>query len=685
MKVMFALILLGSIGATAFAKNDRFYKPSDKITFTYEEFRKLSPDHQAQWIQELRNFNRNLDLVIDGQRLTAKKPKFWSFLEELNLDIQPANRALCQIANFAVGSSEAWAQDKNCLLRKRVFQGQAQVCVVCTSNGFELLSQCAENNRRNPEVSATEILAKINDKANLGPKLTISQADLASQVDKINKTGYANFSANYVAPNPIFATEASEERERRLALEKTQAKEPSKKTVRVIPTSPDSATAGVENQGAIQAEQPPRKELTPEALKAYAEKVGAGKNARAQLQAEQVVQGGQGEALQKGPRLVRDRPITASDKNKSCQVNRRVVGGLREICMVCPGDAFSGVNVCTAENNNSEKIAKNLIANLSKEEYEGSKVDIDEKSLAEIVAVTKGEAETVSDETRQRLGLKGPLSEGSVAFNAPVQGRQVLTKTISTAGSTSPVTVALPNNTQIDIKDASAPGPLTTIEKRDENNKVVERVGNDPSVANFRRRNLHDLGDRDGNESVDADELFKTDRVACIYAGWAVEDVSKCSPVTEKEILDASGKKVKYSCRTGEQNSDSTIYGENPDGKSLVLCNPVIFGLMEGKPLCIKKAKNATEQCAGLASKSDQALEIAKQNPKEYRALTRRVELLCQADEEKLRAHFVKRGKPEAQINNSIKDLSTTCQHIRTRMAQLMEENNNASPDAGTR
>ncbi|KYG66762.1 hypothetical protein AZI86_06885 [Bdellovibrio bacteriovorus] len=679
MKMMLVLLVL--VGGSPFAwANDLFYKPTDKITFTYEEFRKLSPEHQAQWIQELRNFNRNVDLIIDGQRLTAKKPKYWSFIENLNLKLKPANAGFCALTSAMLGPMEATAQDKSCFLRKYVRNQQPVVCVICKTNGLEILNKCALNDRKNPSNTANGILAEINSKESKDAKLTIGAELLTEQVDKINKEGHASIETKYLAPNP-----------QAISGDKKPAGTESTTTVEKFPVAVkgDRVVKSTKTETIV---TPPvvtstdeKRELTADAIRASYERQAAAKAAITEKAASVSTERKETVTTAKGPRLPRAKQLGGTGKAEACQVSRRVTAGVREICMICPGDAVSGAKVCTAENSDSNKVAKNLISGFSKKDYEGSKVNIDEKSLTELVAVTKGEAADVSTETRNRLGIKGELSEGAVNFEAPILRRRVITETVTTGAAPLPVTKILPDNTVVDSKSVVEPGPLSTIEKRDENNKVIERVSNDPKVENFRRRNLQDVGDRDGNESIDTDELTRTDRLACIYAGWAVENVSKCSPISERSINDPSGKKITYSCKRDGQTSESTIYGSNEDGSTSVLCNPVIFGLLEGKPICIKTAKNATEICASLAPKADQALDFAKQNPKEYRSLTRRVELLCQSDVDKLREHFVKRGKPASQINNSIKDLSTTCQHLRTRMAQLMEANNNASPDAGTR
>ncbi|KHD88580.1 MAG: hypothetical protein OM95_08755 [Bdellovibrio sp. ArHS] len=351
-------------------------------------------------------------------------------------------------------------------------------------------------------------------------------------------------------------------------------------------------------------------------------------------------------------------PTQAADER--CQVHRSVKMAVSLVCLRCPGDRLSGVNVCTSANDDAATISKNLLGELEKKSYEGAKVQISADQLAKHVEVT--------------------LDEGSSPFAAPVLRKETVVKRIVTPASSEEVVIDL--GPQAQIQKASKTEPLTVVERRDSSGAVLDRVGNNPHVSDFHLRSLEDVGSLKGNDNLDVEEVVKTEHLACVYAGWAVEG-PQCSPISEKEIRDASGKLVTYSCKN--QKSETTIYGDNEEGKAIVLCNPVLFGLKEDKPICIRRSKNATEECVKASNKASETLAFAKSNPQEYRALVRRVDVLCQQDESVLRKHFEKRGRSKSQVDYAIKDLSATCIHLRGRMAELVDANKATAPRAGQR
>lgn len=469
MKVIFAF-LISVLASVSFA-SDRFYKPTDKITFTYDEFRQLSAQHQAEWIKELRNFNRNVDLVVEGQRLTTKKPKFWSFLEQIQ--IRPAHSGLCVMTRTLMGSLEAHAENANCTMKKQMYRGQEEICLSCPGDLVSgKVDECVPNDG-NPDNISFNLLAKVFQKGNKNAKLMIDPKKLTELAKVTIEKDTVNFQAN------------------KENLETSAAK----KSVRPVDVT----------------------------------------------------------------------PLPAATAERLVRLN---------------------------DNSTPEGVLKT------------------ERVIRKVEKTTKEELKPISGSSDALKEKMAKLKQGG--------------------------------------------------------------------------KSLQDLGDKGSNDDLDSDEITKSDRLACIYAGWAVQTDGGCKPITEKTLYDANGKKVTYSCKPGGVTSDTVIYGNNEDGNAIVLCNPVIFGLLEGKPICIKRSKNATEECAGLAGPAEEALAIARQNPEEYRALNRRTSSLCQTSEEKLRAHFEKRGKSPSQIDYAIKDLSTTCTHLRGRMAQIEEANKN-SGSAGVR
>ncbi|WP_374076624.1 hypothetical protein [Bdellovibrio bacteriovorus] len=356
--------------------------------------------------------------------------------------------------------------------------------------------------------------------------------------------------------------------------------------------------------------------------------------------------------------LTQSTPAQAADEK--CQV--RNYANPSRICIYCPGDAVSGVNVCSSNPyKSSSEVTQDLMKAFENKDYRGARVGIDPKKLEEHVKQVQDEG-------------------GALEFATPVIRRDTVVKKIVTPSSSQPVVVELGPDAR--VEKPSKAGPLTTVERRDSTGAVLERASNDRRIEDYKLKELGDTGGIKSNDNLDVDEVTSSGRLACIYAGWALQG-QNCSPVSEKEIFDASGKKVVYSCK--ENSKEGAVKGDTQDGKATVLCNPVIFGLLNGKPVCTVRAKNATEECAKKAPPAKDALEFARNNPHSYRALVRRVDTLCQQDESSLRKHFEKRGYASKRVDHSIKDLGTTCSHLRGRMAELVQANKDTAPRAGVR
>ncbi|WP_295902133.1 hypothetical protein [uncultured Bdellovibrio sp.] len=357
--------------------------------------------------------------------------------------------------------------------------------------------------------------------------------------------------------------------------------------------------------------------------------------------------------------LTQSTPAYAADEK--CQV--RNFSSPSRICIYCPGDEVSGVNVCSASGaySDSSKITQELMRAFENKDYRGARVGIDVKKLEEHVKHVQEEG-------------------GAFEFQTPVIRRDTVVKKVVTPSSSQPVVIDMGPDAK--VEKPTGAGPITTFEKRDSTGAVLERKSNDRRVEDYKLKELGDIGGIKSNDNLDVDEVTSKDRLACIYAGWALQG-KNCSPVFEKEVFDASGKKVTYSCKTPPK--EGAIQGDTEDGKATVLCNPVVFGVKEGKPICTVRAKNATEECAKKSPPAKEALDFARNNPQSYRALVRRVDTLCQQDEGALRSHFAKRGYNEKRIEHSVKDLGATCSHLRGRMAELVQANKDTAPRAGVR
>lgn len=356
----------------------------------------------------------------------------------------------------------------------------------------------------------------------------------------------------------------------------------------------------------------------------------------------------------------------AAQADESCDV---VKATGTTICLRCPRGtqegSLTGARACAPMYDDPKAIADSMLRQLGSSENRGAKVNINADTL-------RGYVEEAQE-------------NGAAIFSAPVIRRDMVVEKVVTPSGTHEV--ERPLGTAL-TKPSNAE-PTKTVQRIDASGTVVEQVTNKKGVEDYKLKELGDRGFR-GNENLDVDEWKDKNRLACIYAGWAVQDSGKglCPPVSEKTMKDAAGNKVTYSCKNPPP--EGAIAGDNADGKSVVLCSPVVFGLKDGKPICIARSKNATEQCSKIAPSASEALSFAKNNPEEYRSLMNRVSTLCQGQKEtpeqyeaSLRKHFEARGYAQKRIDFSIKDVSATCVHLRSRMASLVDANKATAPKAG--
>lgn len=166
----------------------------------------------------------------------------------------------------------------------------------------------------------------------------------------------------------------------------------------------------------------------------------------------------------------------------------------------------------------------------------------------------------------------------------------------------------------------------------------------------------------------------------CIYAGFTIYGQS-CSPVSEffYEITrPVSGNWVNFSCtgntlaqnkgRTSSGHQGKIVTADPVDPKKKVLCNPILFGTIDDKPICVS-GKNATKECRAASQQDPKALKkavfMAKQNPTYYEEFKRTIENLCDGNTAKT---YQKSLNPK-----SSKDLTATCAVYMAQMKDFME------------
>lgn len=528
MKFFISIIILVVLHTVLVDAKQGFYKPTDKLTLSYDEFRSLSPGHQEEWLQELRNFDRNINLIESGQRLTAKRPAYWSVFPWLQ------GRPL-QLASWV--STPAHAQSppsRNCTVARRI-QGASvhMICMACPPQPQVCTNANDESTPNKRERAISDISRSLLEQYQAPDydqwRPTIELNELMRQVDRarliatderrnvirFNSPGSSGSTGAAAAPNAGAAPPAAA-RPASPAVAAPAPLTPRPPVPAAVPASPSPAA-----QPASPA-TPPRRRLS-------------------------LAQGG----------------------------------------------------VETARRNVEENIAR-------------------------------------EEEARAR---------GGAAPQAPAA--------LSPAAPPAPPT--------------PPPTPVVTA--------------------------LDDAG-TELNTSIDADEAATKGQLACIFSGWAVKNQERCQGVREAEMNDAAGARVLYSClRESPRRSTPAasaparppvVRAENPVPYA-VLCNPILFGLKDDKPICVPPRSNATELCKEAAGEvSRESTLMATKNRDEFRRLSRRIEILCTADQAALEQHFSSRNRTAAQTRFAVRDLQSTCTHVRERMEQLRRANGEAASSAPT-
>lgn len=176
--------------------------------------------------------------------------------------------------------------------------------------------------------------------------------------------------------------------------------------------------------------------------------------------------------------------------------------------------------------------------------------------------------------------------------------------------------------------------------------------------------------------------------LACIYGGFVVEG-KKCRHVDSFE--DKKENKI-YSCVKKDAPAGKTVVTPEPfeEGKP-VLCNPLLFGLRAGKPMCVARSKRATRSCFEMVRGQDHAQELEEArkmmaaNPEEYRKLRRAVENLCQGVNNNEIKKYIRENLGRSESSSA--DLADTCVTFAARFQSYREATGNQKLDLmnGTR
>lgn len=128
-------------------------------------------------------------------------------------------------------------------------------------------------------------------------------------------------------------------------------------------------------------------------------------------------------------------------------------------------------------------------------------------------------------------------------------------------------------------------------------------------------------------------------------------------------------------------NEYQTILPDPVDPQKTVLCNPLLFGLKNGKPLCIARGASATQTCRKESSGADgkmtaqakeSALALMRENPGEYEKLKNALTEICRgpnSDENTIKTYWLSKQKTEKTAS----DLAKTCNDFGPRLAEFTQ------------
>jgi hypothetical protein len=148
------------------------------------------------------------------------------------------------------------------------------------------------------------------------------------------------------------------------------------------------------------------------------------------------------------------------------------------------------------------------------------------------------------------------------------------------------------------------------------------------------------------------------------------------SPESGPKPSDAFVSKPRTTSATLPEPTGSILRQRAANPKATVLCNPVVFGLVDVKnnqPLCVEPSASVTKTCAEKSKAQElKVAEMIKKYPEEYRVVTSRVNTLCTGDKEVLKSHFKSMGITDArQIENSVNDLGQTCDILNVQLREV--------------
>jgi len=176
----------------------------------------------------------------------------------------------------------------------------------------------------------------------------------------------------------------------------------------------------------------------------------------------------------------------------------------------------------------------------------------------------------------------------------------------------------------------------------------------------------------------------------CIFAGFPVVGVNCQAPQMVELKFEGANKKL--SCVAGEGH----VTPDPIDPTKTQICNPVLFGLKDKKPICIGRPfTSATKKCREESARSGEstlaeAVKIVRENPTEYQKLMQMYELFCKGtNKQEISTHLSTLGERLSQGSaNNRDDIAETCLELGAQYRSLQSSSTASGvvrpPAAGT-
>lgn len=118
---LFSIAIIFSAESVSAKKVDvPFYRKSEKLVVSYDEFRRMRPVKQEQWIKAVQDFYVNLEKIEKGERVGYVAIEFQPIDSFAWLTVKALVPKICTTAELLLGTSKAYALTPSELPQQKV-------------------------------------------------------------------------------------------------------------------------------------------------------------------------------------------------------------------------------------------------------------------------------------------------------------------------------------------------------------------------------------------------------------------------------------------------------------------------------------------------------------------------------------------------------------------------------------